>query len=52
MTFVQKYIFPTDHKYIGKQYLLTGMFMALIGAITAILLLSKTHDRALSKLHH
>jgi cytochrome c oxidase subunit 1 len=31
MTFVEKYIFPTDHKYIGKQYLLTGMFMALIG---------------------
>ena len=29
----------------------SDMFMALIGAITAILLLSKVHDRALSKLH-
>jgi cytochrome c oxidase subunit 1 len=35
MTFVEKYIFPTDHKYIGKQYLVTGMFMALIGGFFA-----------------
>ena len=31
MTFLEKYIFPTDHKYIGMQYLLTGMAMALFG---------------------
>jgi cytochrome c oxidase subunit 1 len=31
MSFLEKYIFPTDHKYIARQYLLTGMFMALIG---------------------
>lgn len=30
----------------------SDMFMALIGAIVAIVLLSKTHDRAISKLHH
>ncbi|MCC7405340.1 MAG: cbb3-type cytochrome c oxidase subunit I [Bdellovibrionales bacterium] len=27
----QKYIFSTDHKVIGLQYLFTGMFMALLG---------------------
>ncbi|MEZ4316938.1 MAG: cbb3-type cytochrome c oxidase subunit I [Myxococcota bacterium] len=31
MTFLEKYVIPLDHKYIAKQYLLTGMFMALIG---------------------
>jgi cytochrome c oxidase subunit 1 len=35
MTFVEKYIFPTDHKYIGKQYLLTGMLMAVFGGFFA-----------------
>ena len=30
-TFIEKYIFPLDHKYIGMQYLFTGMFMALFG---------------------
>ncbi len=30
--FVKKYLFSTDHKMIAKQYLFTGMFMALIGA--------------------
>ncbi len=30
-TFLEKYIFPLDHKYIGMQYLFTGMFMALFG---------------------
>jgi len=31
----QKYIFSTDHKIIGFQYLFTGMFMALIGGFFA-----------------
>jgi cytochrome c oxidase subunit 1 len=35
MTFIEKYVFPLDHKYIGKQYLLTGMFMALFGGFFA-----------------
>ncbi len=30
-TFLEKWIFPLDHKYIGMQYLFTGMFMALFG---------------------
>ncbi|MBI3396211.1 MAG: cbb3-type cytochrome c oxidase subunit I, partial [Spirochaetia bacterium] len=30
-TFWRKYIFATDHKVIGMQYLLTGIFMALVG---------------------
>jgi cytochrome c oxidase subunit 1 len=34
-TFVEKYIFPLDHKYIGMQYMFTGMFMALFGGFFA-----------------
>ena len=29
--FVSKYIFSTDHKTIGKQFLITGIFWAIIG---------------------
>jgi cytochrome c oxidase subunit 1 len=32
--FVQKYLWSTDHKMIGMQYLFTGMLMALIGGFT------------------
>ncbi len=35
--FVTKYIFSTDHKMIAKQYLVTGMFWALIGGFLSIL---------------
>jgi cytochrome c oxidase subunit 1 len=31
MSFWQKYVFSTDHKVIGMQYMFTGMFMAIIG---------------------
>jgi cytochrome c oxidase subunit 1 len=31
MSFWSKYVFSTDHKVIGMQYMFTGMFMALIG---------------------
>ena len=34
-TFWNKYVFPTDHKMIGMQYMFTGMFMALIGGFMA-----------------
>jgi cytochrome c oxidase subunit 1 len=34
-TFLSKYVFPTDHKMIGLQYLFTGMFMALFGGFMA-----------------
>ena len=30
-TFVTKYIFSTDHKMIAKQFLITGIFMGIIG---------------------
>jgi cytochrome c oxidase subunit 1 len=36
-TFITKYIFSQDHKMIAKQFLLTGMFMALIGMIMSAL---------------
>jgi cytochrome c oxidase subunit I len=35
--FVTKYIFTQDHKMIGKQFLITGMFWALIGGFLSIL---------------
>ena len=34
-TFFQKYLWSTDHKIIGFQYMFTGMFMALIGGFFA-----------------
>ena len=30
--FVRRYVFSTDHKIIGIQYILTGLVMALVGA--------------------
>jgi cytochrome c oxidase subunit 1 len=35
VSFWSKYVFSTDHKMIGMQYLFTGMFMGLIGALMA-----------------
>ena len=34
-SFWSKYIFSTDHKVIGAQYMLTGVAMALIGGFMA-----------------
>jgi len=34
-SFWSKYIFSTDHKMIGFQYMFTGMFMAVVGALMA-----------------
>ena len=36
-TFISKYIFSQDHKMIGKQFLVTGMFMATIGMLMSTL---------------
>ena len=36
-TFITKYIFSIDHKMIAKQYLLTGIFMGVIGVIISML---------------
>ncbi len=35
--FVSKYIFSTDHKTIAKQYLITGIFWALLGGALSII---------------
>jgi cytochrome c oxidase subunit 1 len=35
---VRKYIFSTDHKVIGKQYLAIALFWMLIGALTVVLI--------------
>lgn len=35
--FITKYIFSQDHKIIAKQFLITGMFWALIGASMSII---------------
>ena len=36
-TFVTKYIFSQDHKMISKQYLITGIFMGIIGIAMSLL---------------
>ncbi|PHS10891.1 MAG: cytochrome c oxidase subunit I [Kordia sp.] len=36
-TFVTKYIFSIDHKMISKQYLITGIFMGIIGIAMSML---------------
>src|SRR5690554_8081438 len=36
-SFVSKYLFTTDHKMIGKQYLVTGIFWAVIGGFLSVL---------------
>jgi cytochrome c oxidase subunit 1 len=35
MTFWQKYVFSTDHKVIGMQYMFTGMVMGVLGGLMA-----------------
>ncbi|HXF05141.1 MAG TPA: cytochrome c oxidase subunit I, partial [Blastocatellia bacterium] len=37
-SFLRRYIFSTDHKVIGIQYLLTGMVMAVIAGTMAMLI--------------
>jgi cytochrome c oxidase subunit I len=36
--FVRKYIFSTDHKIIGIQYMITAMAMAIVGGILSMLM--------------
>src|SRR5215210_4989514 len=36
-TFITKYIFSQDHKTIAKQFLITGMIWAIIGALFSVL---------------
>lgn len=35
-SFIQKYIFSQDHKTIAKQFLITGIFWAVIGALLSV----------------
>jgi cytochrome c oxidase subunit 1 len=37
-SFIEKYIFSTDHKMIAKQYLITGLIMAFIGISMSLLM--------------
>jgi len=34
--FISTYIFCTDHKTIAKQFLITGMFWAIVGALMSL----------------
>jgi len=36
-SFMSKYIFTTDHKMIGKQFLITGIIWAIIGGLFSVL---------------
>src|SRR5690625_2659814 len=36
-SFITKYIFSQDHKIIGKQFMITGFFMAVIGILMSVL---------------
>ena len=36
-TFITKYIFSQDHKMISKQYMITGIFMGVIGILMSLL---------------
>ena len=36
-TFITKYVFSQDHKMIAKQFLVTGMLWAMIGAFMSVL---------------
>lgn len=36
-TFITKYVFSQDHKMIGKQFLITGMFWAVLGGLMSVL---------------
>jgi cytochrome c oxidase subunit 1 len=38
LSFWRKYVFSTDHKTIGKQYLWLSLFMALVGGLMAYLI--------------
>ena len=37
LSFVRKYLFSTDHKMIGRQFLFMGLFMMIIGGLLALM---------------
>src|SRR5205814_10264249 len=36
-SFITKYVFSQDHKMISKQFIITGMFWALVGGLMSVL---------------
>ena len=36
--FLRRYVFSTDHKIIGIQYILTGLLMAVVGSLLAVMI--------------
>src|SRR6185503_18938217 len=36
-TFITKYVFSQDHKMIAKQFLITGMILAILGGLMSVL---------------
>ena len=38
LRFVRKYVFSTNHKMIGKQYMLTSVFFLFVGGFLAMLM--------------
>ena len=38
MGFLRQYVFSTDHKMIGKQYLMLSIFSVVIGTVLSILM--------------
>ena len=55
--FIWKYIFSQDHKIIGKQFLITGIIWAMIGALMSVFLSENSFKAKLFKninnlLHH
>lgn len=36
-TFISKYVFSMDHKMIGKQFLVTGIIMGVVGMILSLI---------------
>jgi len=36
-TFINKYVFTQDHKMIGKQFMFTGIFMAIVGLFMSLI---------------
>ncbi len=37
-SFIGRYVFSTDHKIIGIQYIVTGFLMAIVGTLLAMLI--------------
>jgi len=37
-SFLEKYVFSTDHKIIAKQYLFTGIFWAIVGSLLSLII--------------